>query len=74
MVEVAGSVAYPLGYPGPWDRAGPAPPLTGSPRELAEQFRSFAREGIDHLQVWVNPTTPAGVEQLGKTVELLNHS
>ena len=74
MVEVAGSVAYPLGYPGPWDRAGPAPPLTGSPQELAEQFRSFAREGIDHLQVWVNPTTPAGVEQLGKTVELLNHS
>jgi alkanesulfonate monooxygenase SsuD/methylene tetrahydromethanopterin reductase-like flavin-dependent oxidoreductase (luciferase family) len=71
LVEVAGSVAYPPGYPGPWNRAGPAPPLTGSPAELAEQFRGFAREGIDHLQVWVNPTTPAGVEQLGKTVELL---
>jgi hypothetical protein len=46
--------------------------LTGAPAELAEAFRAFAAEGIDHIQVWVNPTTPSGVERLGPVLELLD--
>jgi hypothetical protein len=63
----------PAGYPA-WNRDGQTPPLTGSAGEVADQFRSFASEGVDHIQAWVNPTTPAGVEQLGKTVELLRRT
>ena len=50
--------------PWAWNRDGQAPPLTGPPEELADQFRSYAREGVDHLQVWVNPT-PAGLNSSG---------
>lgn len=46
--------------------------LTGSPAEMAETFRAFAREGIDHLQILVNPTTPAGVERLAAVLEHLD--
>ena len=52
----------------------PAPDPTGSPSEVAEAFRAFAREGIVQLQVWVNPTTLAGVEQRGAVVELLDRA
>src|SRR5215213_7241251 len=43
-------------------------PLTGSSMEIAEAFRAFAREGIDHLQVWLNPATAEGVEQLARVL------
>jgi alkanesulfonate monooxygenase SsuD/methylene tetrahydromethanopterin reductase-like flavin-dependent oxidoreductase (luciferase family) len=46
-------------------------PVTGSTEEIAAMFRAFAREGIDHLQVWLNPMTAEGVEQLGTVLEVL---
>jgi alkanesulfonate monooxygenase SsuD/methylene tetrahydromethanopterin reductase-like flavin-dependent oxidoreductase (luciferase family) len=49
-----------------------AEPVTGSVEEIAATFRGFAREGIDHLQVWLNPMTTEGVEQLGAVLELLS--
>jgi alkanesulfonate monooxygenase SsuD/methylene tetrahydromethanopterin reductase-like flavin-dependent oxidoreductase (luciferase family) len=49
-----------------------AEPLTGSPEELAEAFRAFAREGIGHVQVWLNPMTMRGVEALAPVLELLD--
>ncbi|HET7036462.1 MAG TPA: LLM class flavin-dependent oxidoreductase [Thermomicrobiaceae bacterium] len=49
-------------------------PLTGSPEELAEAFRAFAREGISHLQVATYPTTIEGIEQLAPVLELLDQT
>jgi hypothetical protein len=47
-------------------------PLTGSAAEIAKAFRAFAREGIDHLQVWLNPATAEGVDQLAEVLNLLD--
>jgi alkanesulfonate monooxygenase SsuD/methylene tetrahydromethanopterin reductase-like flavin-dependent oxidoreductase (luciferase family) len=49
-----------------------APPLRGSPDELAESLRGFAREGIGHLQLVIDPITPCGVEALGAILERLD--
>jgi hypothetical protein len=48
-----------------------AEPVTGSPEEIAETFSGFAREGIDHVQVWLNPMTADGVEPVGAVLALL---
>ena len=37
-------------------------PIVGSPVEMAETLRGFAREGVSEVQVYLNPTSPAGVE------------
>lgn len=49
-----------------------AEPLSGSPEELAASFRAFAREGIDHLQVWVNPMTSEGIDAIAEVVAILD--
>ncbi len=50
----------------------PDPPATGSPEELAELLRGYAGEGITHVQVWLDPSTVAGVEEFARTLELLD--
>ncbi len=51
----------------------PDPPATGSPEELAELLRGYAREGITHVQVWLDPSTVAGVEAFAPVLDLLDH-
>ena len=48
-----------------------AVPISGSPEEVAEAFRAFAREGITHIQVWLAPMRPDALEWLAAAVELL---
>jgi len=48
-----------------------AEPVTGSPERLAEEFRAYARVGIGHLQVRVEPNTLSGIERLAPVLELL---
>ncbi len=48
------------------------PPATGSPEELAELLRGYAREGITHVQVWLDPSTVAGVEAFAPVLDLLD--
>ena len=50
----------------------PDPPATGTPGELAELLRGYAREGISHVQVWIDPSTVAGVEEFARALELLD--
>jgi alkanesulfonate monooxygenase SsuD/methylene tetrahydromethanopterin reductase-like flavin-dependent oxidoreductase (luciferase family) len=50
----------------------PDPPATGTPEELAELLRGYAREGITHVQVWLDPATVAGVESFAAVLELLD--
>lgn len=53
-------------------RTAPGNPITGSPEEMAETFRAFAREGISHVQVWLTPTSRAGVDAFAPVLELLD--
>lgn len=45
---------------------------TGSPEELAAFLRSFADAGITHLQIWLAPNTPAGIEAFAPVLALLD--
>ena len=69
LVEIPGTPPYPVGYPA-WNREL-WPPVSCSPSELADWFQQFALAGVDHLQVWVHPSTPAGVEYVANAVELM---
>ena len=73
LIEGPGSVTFPKGYAG-WFLGPERPALAGSPEVLAAEFRAYANAGISHLQVWVNPTTVAGVEALAPVLELLDHN
>lgn len=55
-------------------RGGPpeqAPPLRGTPEELAEHLRAFAAEGIAHVQLVVDPITVHSIERLAPVLEAL---
>ncbi len=38
------------------------PPLTGTPTEIAAGLRAYADAGLSHVQIWLEPNTPAGIE------------
>jgi probable F420-dependent oxidoreductase len=44
-------------------------PLRGSSEELADALRRFAREGISHVQLVVDPITVRSIERLGGTLQ-----
>ena len=54
-----------------FDRAT-APPLTGAPEAIAAELRAFARAGISHVQLVIDPVTPAGIESLAPVLEALD--
>ena len=45
---------------------------SGQPEELAAHLRAYAAEGIEHVQVWLDPCTLAGVEAFAPVLELLD--
>ena len=47
-------------------------PLTGSPEMIAQEIQAFADEGIDHLQIYLAPSTCQSIEWLAKVVEILD--
>src|SRR5688572_18376492 len=49
-------------------------PLVGTPEELAEAFRGFAREGIGHLQLVLHPNTEASLEALAPALDALDRA
>jgi alkanesulfonate monooxygenase SsuD/methylene tetrahydromethanopterin reductase-like flavin-dependent oxidoreductase (luciferase family) len=48
-------------------------PLTGTPQELAAQMRRFAESRVDHLIVWLDPVSLAGIEAFAPVLETLDH-
>jgi len=55
-------------------RGGPvdqAPPLKGSPDELAAELRAFAREGIAHVQLVLDPINVESIERIAPVLETL---
>ena len=49
-----------------------APPLTGNPQHLADELRRYARAGIGHVQLVVEPMTEASLEALAPVLENLD--
>ena len=47
-------------------------PLEGTAQQLAEELRAYAREGIGHVQLVVDPITEASVAALAPVLELLD--
>jgi alkanesulfonate monooxygenase SsuD/methylene tetrahydromethanopterin reductase-like flavin-dependent oxidoreductase (luciferase family) len=75
--EVERTVAVYLRLPGAqgardFGRTAAPPPLSGAPEELAATLRAFATEGIDHVQLVIDPITPAGVAALAPVLEALD--
>lgn len=52
----------------------PVQPATGSADELAELLRGYAAAGISHVQVWLEPATPAGFEWFAGVLERLDRT
>jgi alkanesulfonate monooxygenase SsuD/methylene tetrahydromethanopterin reductase-like flavin-dependent oxidoreductase (luciferase family) len=48
------------------------PPLTGSPAEIAAGLRAYADAGVSHVQVWLEPNTPAGIEAFAPVLDELD--
>ena len=53
-------------------RMGNADTVTGEPEQIAERLRSFAAEGIDHVQVYLHPNTLEGIEAFAPALVLLD--
>jgi alkanesulfonate monooxygenase SsuD/methylene tetrahydromethanopterin reductase-like flavin-dependent oxidoreductase (luciferase family) len=43
-----------------------------SPQEIAETLRGYAREGLSHVQLWLSPTSIAGLEWFKAVLDLLD--
>jgi len=48
--------------------------ITGTPEELAESLRGIAASGVTHVQIWLEPSTLAGIETFAPTLELLDRN
>ena len=67
------TVAVMIDFPGAYGRPGQAvPSLTGSPAEIADEFRAYAREGIAHIQLYPDPCTVEGIEACAEALALLD--
>ena len=49
-----------------------APPIAGAPEQIASVLRDFAAAGISHVQLVIDPVTPAGVEALAPVLAALD--
>jgi alkanesulfonate monooxygenase SsuD/methylene tetrahydromethanopterin reductase-like flavin-dependent oxidoreductase (luciferase family) len=47
-------------------------PQSGQPDELADALRAYAREGIGHVQLVLDPITVGAIEELAPALELLD--
>ena len=71
--EVERTVAVFLRLPGAQrQRISKVPPIEGMPEAIAAVLRAYADEGIGHVQLVIDPVTPAGVESLAPVLEALD--
>jgi alkanesulfonate monooxygenase SsuD/methylene tetrahydromethanopterin reductase-like flavin-dependent oxidoreductase (luciferase family) len=68
LVALTGAVSRASGDTA--DRA--VAPLAGPPEVLAETLRAFAREGVAHVQLVLDPNTPGAIEEFAPVLELLD--
>jgi alkanesulfonate monooxygenase SsuD/methylene tetrahydromethanopterin reductase-like flavin-dependent oxidoreductase (luciferase family) len=71
--EIERTVAAFVRLPGAQQqRTAEAPAIGGAPEDVAAVLRDFATEGISHVQLVIDPITPAGVESLAPILEALD--
>ncbi len=61
---------------GPGRQGAPAQsarPEPMSPKKVAGLLRGYAREGLGHIQLWLSPSTIAGLEWFAAVLGLLDH-
>jgi alkanesulfonate monooxygenase SsuD/methylene tetrahydromethanopterin reductase-like flavin-dependent oxidoreductase (luciferase family) len=49
-------------------------PLTGEPAELAAKLSAYRDAGVSHLIVWLDPSSPAGIEAFAPVLEELDRT
>jgi alkanesulfonate monooxygenase SsuD/methylene tetrahydromethanopterin reductase-like flavin-dependent oxidoreductase (luciferase family) len=69
-LERSAAVIVEVGAHAPSAMTGP--PLTGSAAEIAAGLRAYAAAGVGHVQVWLEPNTPAGIEAFASVLEELD--
>jgi probable F420-dependent oxidoreductase len=47
-------------------------PLTGTPQELAAKIRNYTEARVEHMMVWVDPVSVAGIEAFVPVLEALD--
>lgn len=47
-------------------------PIAGTPDEIAEALRDYARAGVDHVQVWLEPFNMAAIDAFAQVLERLD--
>ncbi len=52
--------------------AGGVEPLEGTPTQIADALRDYARNGVSHVQIWLTPRTLAGIEAFAPVLEELD--
>lgn len=57
---------------GRFRKPGFVPPPARSAAENAEVLRDFARAGLSHVMLWLDPYTPDGVTAFGEVLQLLD--
>jgi alkanesulfonate monooxygenase SsuD/methylene tetrahydromethanopterin reductase-like flavin-dependent oxidoreductase (luciferase family) len=76
--EIERTVAVLIQFPGGTGRVqgsyaeAPPPPLQGDPQRIAETLRGYAREGIGHVQLVIDPITRASIEAFAPVLRLLD--
>jgi probable F420-dependent oxidoreductase len=48
------------------------PPLQGSPEQMADELRAYAREGISHIQLVIDPINRESIERFAPVLRLLD--
>jgi alkanesulfonate monooxygenase SsuD/methylene tetrahydromethanopterin reductase-like flavin-dependent oxidoreductase (luciferase family) len=54
------------------DPSEQVPPLEGTPEAIADGLRAYERQGINHVQLVIDPITEASLEALGPVLENLD--
>jgi alkanesulfonate monooxygenase SsuD/methylene tetrahydromethanopterin reductase-like flavin-dependent oxidoreductase (luciferase family) len=76
--EVERTVAVLVSLPGAAGRIqgsyaeAPPPPLEGAPEVIAERLRAYAREGIGHVQLVLDPITRGSIEAFAPVLRMLD--
>jgi alkanesulfonate monooxygenase SsuD/methylene tetrahydromethanopterin reductase-like flavin-dependent oxidoreductase (luciferase family) len=71
-IERSAAVIVEVGTHEPSAMTGP--PLTGNPADIAAGLRDYADAGLSHVQIWLEPNTPAGIEAFARVLEELDRS
>ncbi len=70
-VAVLVSPLDPEGRPHHGEQGSSAPPIGGSPGQIAETLAGFAEAGVGHLQMVLDPITLASIERCGAVLDAL---